>query len=108
MVSKISSSGSPLLVLHHDDNVALLRRALPADTELVVGGQSFKLFQALGMGHKIAIHPIEKGESVLKYGAPIGFADCDIAVGDHVHLHNLTSRYTVIEDMEKNDAEHRT
>ena len=40
-------------------------------------------------GHKYAIAPIKAGENVIKYGAPIGHATCDINVGDHVHSHNV-------------------
>ena len=40
-------------------------------------------------GHKYAIRPIGKGENVIKYGNPIGHATEDIAVGDHVHTHNV-------------------
>ena len=42
-------------------------------------------------GHKYAIRPIAAGENVIKYGNPIGHATADIAVGDHVHTHNLTT-----------------
>ncbi len=43
----------------------------------------------LGNGHKYAIRDIKKGESVIKYGYPIGHAVCDIKEGEHVHTHNL-------------------
>lgn len=42
-------------------------------------------------GHKYAIRPIADGENVIKYGMPIGRATCDIAVGDHVHVHNVVT-----------------
>ena len=42
-------------------------------------------------GHKYAIAPIKKGENVIKYGNPIGHATCDIAVGEHVHTHNVAT-----------------
>ena len=42
-------------------------------------------------GHKYAIRPIKKGENVIKYGNPIGHATEDIAVGDHVHTHNVAT-----------------
>ena len=46
------------------------------------------------LGHKVAIAAIKKGESVIKYGMPIGNATADITVGDHVHTHNLkTARW---------------
>lgn len=40
-------------------------------------------------GHKYAVRDIKKGESVIKYGMPIGQAVCDIKKGEHVHTHNL-------------------
>lgn len=42
-----------------------------------------------GDGHKYAICPIAAGENVVKYGMPIGCATVDIAIGDHVHVHNV-------------------
>lgn len=42
------------------------------------------------IGHKIAVHAVPKGCPVIKYGHVIGYATRDIAVGDHVHSHNLT------------------
>ncbi len=43
-------------------------------------------------GHKYALRAIAQGESVIKYGFPIGEATCDIPAGAHVHTHNLKSR----------------
>lgn len=40
-------------------------------------------------GHKVAIRPIKKGETIWKYGLSIGVAMVDIAVGEHVHIHNI-------------------
>jgi len=40
-------------------------------------------------GHKVAIYPIKTGETILKYGLSIGKAIADIAVGEHVHIHNI-------------------
>ena len=42
-------------------------------------------------GHKYALRPIAAGENVIKYGMPIGHATRDIAVGEHVHTHNLAT-----------------
>lgn len=41
--------------------------------------------------HKIAIKPMKAGGKVYKYGAVIGIALKDIAVGEHVHTHNVHS-----------------
>ena len=40
-------------------------------------------------GHKYALRPIAKGENVIKYGFPIGYAKEDVAAGAHIHVHNL-------------------
>lgn len=40
-------------------------------------------------GHKYAVRDIKKGESIIKYGFPIGIAEEDIKAGEHVHTHNL-------------------
>ena len=43
-------------------------------------------------GHKYAVRDIARGESVVKYGFPIGEAARAIKAGEHVHTHNLKSR----------------
>lgn len=40
-------------------------------------------------GHKYAIKDIAKGESVIKYGFPIGIAKENIKADEHIHTHNL-------------------
>lgn len=40
-------------------------------------------------GHKYADCDIKKGETIVKYGFPIGHAICDIEAGAHVHVHNM-------------------
>lgn len=40
-------------------------------------------------GHKYAICDIPKGENIIKYGNPIGYATEDIKKGQHVHTHNV-------------------
>ena len=40
-------------------------------------------------GHKFALTDIAKGEKVIKYGMPIGYATENIAKGAHVHTHNV-------------------
>ena len=89
-----------LLVLHPTDNIAVLKRPVAGASRHIISGLEFAVSTTLTMGHKVAIRPISKGDDVLKYGASIGYATCDILPGDHVHLHNLASRYTAVEDME--------
>jgi hypothetical protein len=40
-------------------------------------------------GHKIATRPIAKGEGIIKYGERMGHAIEPIAIGEHVHVHNI-------------------
>ncbi|MDW7656142.1 MAG: altronate dehydratase family protein [Bacillota bacterium] len=42
-------------------------------------------------GHKIARQKIKCGETIFKYGSPIGHAIRDIAPGEWVHSHNLAT-----------------
>lgn len=46
---------------------------------------------AIPIGHKIALLAVTEGTTVIEYGQPIGVATKAIAVGDHVHVHNLRS-----------------
>jgi altronate hydrolase len=74
--------------LDERDNVAVALRPLAPGTSIpgaiTVGGE-------IPLGHKIALRPIGAGETVLKFGYPIGAATRDIAPGEHVHTHNLAS-----------------
>ena len=82
-----------LIQLDPDDSVGVLPKTIHAGETVGVGGREIIVSQALGLGHKVALRPIARGEKVLKYGAPIGSATMDIALGDHVHLHNMKSDY---------------
>src|SRR4051812_30987318 len=77
--------------LRPDDNVAIASRHLPAGANLDIAGQRLTLSSRIGLGHKVALFPIRKGEAVRKYGQIIGFAAQDIAPGDHVHTHNVAA-----------------
>jgi altronate dehydratase small subunit len=46
---------------------------------------------AIAFGHKVALAPIAVAAPVLKYGEVIGRAIQAIAVGEHVHVHNIQS-----------------
>lgn len=47
--------------------------------------------EAVLPGHKLALRSIRAGENIFKYGCPIGHAAQDIALGQWVHSHNLTT-----------------
>ncbi|MCL1996795.1 MAG: altronate dehydratase family protein [Defluviitaleaceae bacterium] len=69
------------------DNVAV------ALEPIGVGEKVFNITttQEIPKGHKIALLPIKKGENVIKYGYPIGHVKTDIAVGEHIHTHNIAT-----------------
>ena len=71
------------------DNVAVARHALETGISLSVDGHDLVVRQSIPSGHKVALAPIAAGRSVIKYGQNIGIATVDIAVGDHVHVHNV-------------------
>lgn len=87
------TDGSGVLLLAPGDNIAVAASELPAGTRREVAGAHIVLERAVDVGHKFAVKRIAKGERVIKYGAPIGVATQDIAPGQYVHLHNVTSDY---------------
>src|SRR5262249_6783675 len=77
------------VLLKPDDDVAVAKAELAAGTVLQDGAASIEVRQDIRPGHKVARHAVRTGQPVRRYGQVIGFATIDIAVGDHVHTHNL-------------------
>ncbi|HLJ94481.1 MAG TPA: altronate dehydratase family protein [Gemmataceae bacterium] len=77
--------------LRPEDNIAVASRTLPVGAQIQYDGRTFSVNRPIGMGHKVALRAIRKGEPVYKYGQIIGFAGQDIAAGDHVHVHNVSA-----------------
>jgi altronate hydrolase len=77
--------------LRPEDNIAVAARHLSAGQEFLFNGATITLSSRIGLGHKIALVPIRKGQPVLKYGQIIGFSSRDIAPGELVHVHNLSA-----------------
>lgn len=82
-----------LLQIAPEDNVGVLIQSVREGSVLSIRDRKISLPFALGLGHKIALRPIPRGEKILKYGCPIGSATRDIALGEHVHLQNMKSDY---------------
>jgi len=84
------------LVIHPDDDVAVALRDLAAG-ETVRVRQGAKLMTAvvvepIPLAHKFALRDLRAGLPIRKYGQSIGVTTSDIAVGAHVHVHNMASR----------------
>ncbi len=77
--------------LRPEDNVAVAAHRLEPGQEVQYNGTDLTVGGRIGLGHKVALRPIHKGEAVCKYGQIIGFASRDIAPGEHVHVHNVAA-----------------
>lgn len=77
--------------IHRNDTVAVALRDLAAGEIVSVGEAGVILREAVAQGHKLALRSVGAGETVIKYGVPIGRATRDIAAGEHVHTHNLAT-----------------
>ena len=44
------------------------------------------------IGHKLAIKPLQAGDTVIKYGVDIGKVVADIGMGEHAHVHNIKTK----------------
>ncbi len=71
------------------DAVAVALRPVKAGETVSWGEGTLTLKEDIPMGHKAALRDIRKGETVIKYGYPIGEATEEIPKGTHVHTHNL-------------------
>jgi len=82
-------SKSFAIQLRPNDNIAVAARPIPEGTEVPLDGRTLKVPGSIKMGHKFAVVPIKEGDAILKYGQIIGFAGRNIALGEHVHVHNV-------------------
>jgi altronate hydrolase len=84
-----------LLVLNPADTVAVALTTLTAGETIPVNGSplctTVAVRMAIPSGHKIALRAMASGETVVKYGQPIGTVTKDIGAGEHVHIHNVVS-----------------
>ncbi|WP_340107232.1 UxaA family hydrolase [Pikeienuella sp. HZG-20] len=80
------------IVLHPDDNVATLIDQASKGASAELRGErtgAVELRDDIPYGHKCAVVALSVGDDILKYGQVIGRATADIAIGDHVHTHNV-------------------
>jgi (2R)-sulfolactate sulfo-lyase subunit alpha len=91
--------GPQFLVHNHADTVGVIV------VETVRKGQSLtgwvmdtdgtitvKALDDIPLGHKIALKNIKNDETVVKYGHDIGRSVASIALGRHVHVHNVKTK----------------
>jgi len=93
-----ATATADFLQLHPKDNVLICARSVAAGSSVTIDGQAYTLEVAIELGHKIARVPLARGDLVYRYGAPIGVMTADAKPGQHVHSHNLASRYLPAHD----------
>ena len=81
------------MTLAANDNVAVALRPLVAGETIVLDGREIRVERDVAVGHKIAARAIAAGDTIVKYGCPIGRATAAIAAGAYVHTHNVASAY---------------
>jgi D-threo-aldose 1-dehydrogenase len=86
------------ILLHPDDNVLVCIAPIFAGEAVPVERPVPAALDDIEVGHKLARRPIAPGETILKYGAPIGSATQAIAAGEWVHVHNMKSDYIPTHD----------
>ena len=78
-----------LLILDARDNVAVCLVDLEVGDLIEQDNIKIKVISRIARGHKIASREIARGEGIIKYGERMGHAVAPIAVGEHVHVHNI-------------------
>lgn len=83
-----------VIIINKIDSVAVAIRRLAKKETININGKNITLKDDIPVPHKIALKEIKRGETIFKYGYPIGFAVQDIKEGEWVHIHNIQSALT--------------
>ncbi|WHY86827.1 galactarate dehydratase [Neobacillus novalis] len=73
--------------INENDNVAITVNAISAGTMI---REDITANQDIPQGHKIALCDIPEGETIVRYGVPIGYAQQKINKGDWINEHMIT------------------
>lgn len=85
------------LCIRPGDSVGVALHDLQAGQSILINGRKIVLRERIPMGHKFALKDIPAGESVVKYGYPIGKAQSFIPRGAWVHVHNISTNLSAQE-----------
>lgn len=89
-----------LMKMNARDTVAVALKPIAEGETLEYEGLTLTARQDIPQGHKIALTDLEAGETVLKYGAPIGHAITAIRQGEWIHTHNIKTNLSGEEEYE--------
>ena len=75
--------------INPSDNVAVALQPLAKGTVIELDNSTFTLTEDIMQGHKFALKSLKPGDSIIKYGNPVGHATAEISAGSWIHTHNL-------------------
>lgn len=75
--------------IHPADNVAVALCPLKAGAVISIDHKEITLSEDIPQGHKFALENLDKNQSVVKYGYPIGITKEPVQTGSWVHIHNM-------------------
>jgi altronate dehydratase small subunit len=93
LFSVMTMTSKRALILHRRDNVATVTEDVAAGDRIAAAlEKDVRLVEAterIPFGFKVALTDMARGETVYKYGEPIGTASQSISKGQLVHVHNV-------------------
>ena len=75
--------------INPSDNVAVALVPLSKGTVIKLDDITLTLTEDIMQGHKFSLKNLKPGDSIIKYGNPIGHATSEIPAGSWIHTHNL-------------------
>ena len=75
--------------INPSDNVAVALQPLAKGTVIELDNSTLTLTEDIMQGHKFALKSLKPGDSIIKYGNPVGHATAEISAGSWIHTHNL-------------------
>jgi altronate hydrolase len=78
-----------VLILDARDNIAVCLADLAEGDVVQQDDITITVINKIPRGHKIATTEIAKNDGIIKYGERMGHAVAPIAIGEHVHVHNI-------------------
>ncbi|MEC5325778.1 UxaA family hydrolase [Aurantimonas sp. A3-2-R12] len=91
MTGAVSPEAPLWLWLHAEDNVAMALSDFTQGSAIEVGDTRITFADDIAYGHKFAVRRIAAEAPVIKFAETIGVAKRNIDVGEHVHVHNISS-----------------
>jgi (2R)-sulfolactate sulfo-lyase subunit alpha len=82
-----------VILLHPNDNILVCVAHIYTGDVIDIDGRAVSLGHDIEVGHKLARRAMKAGDKIYRYGAPIGSMTQAVAIGEHVHMHNMQSDY---------------